>query len=273
MARPIADDYGAPGAQAAVPPAMPAHPLPPARPLTAGAAPALGLAAIIVAAEYAARRLLGPLLPTFGSPTTNDMLAFAFVYTPLVALTAPASARTPAALGRALRAIAGQARAWLPWLGAALFLVTVLALVPLDVRLWGAVRLPAVTLPPSPAVLFPGAALPLAAVGLLLVNGLFVPLVEERLWRGLVQPRLRASWGLLPGLLATAALFSLKHAIVDASLGRLLATTAGGLVLGAVALRAGGPAGERAGWRASAVSHVAGNTVATSIFLATTIAG
>jgi membrane protease YdiL (CAAX protease family) len=231
----------------------------------AGARPALGLVAIVVLAEYLARRVLAPALPVLGSPTVNDLLAVVVAYAPLVALTAAPGARTPAALGRTLRALAGQARTWPPWAGGVLFLGAVLALAPLDARLWGTVRLPAVTLPPAPVVLFAGAGVPLSVASLLLVNGLFVPLVEERLWRGLIQPGLGASWGLLPGLLGAAALFSLKHAVVDASLGRLLALTAGGLVLGTVALRAGG----RTGWWASAVSHAGGNTVATAIFLAT----
>jgi membrane protease YdiL (CAAX protease family) len=185
-------------------------------------------------------------------------------------LTAPPGNRGPA-LGRTLRAVAGQARTWTVWVGAALFLVAVFALAPIDARLWGGVALPAVTAPTSPVVLLPGAAVPLAVASLLLVNGLFVPLVEERLWRGLIQPGLRTSWGLVPGVLAASLLFSLKHVIVDASLGRLLALTAGGLVLGAVALRAGGPAGERTGWRTPAVSHAAGNTVATLMFLVATL--
>lgn len=152
-----------------------------------------------------------------------------------------------------------------------MFLGAVLTLAPIDAWLWGDVRLPAVALPLSPVVLFPDAAVPLAVASLLLVNCLFVPLVEERLWRGQIQPGLLTSWGLLPGLLTASTLFSLKH-VVDTSLGRFLSIAVGGLVLGAVAVRAGGAAGGQAGWRASALSHVLGNTVATVIFLGTTLA-
>lgn len=53
------------------------------------ALPALGLVIVVVLAEYIARRVLAPWLPTLGSPTVNDMLALVLVYTPLVALTAP----------------------------------------------------------------------------------------------------------------------------------------------------------------------------------------
>jgi membrane protease YdiL (CAAX protease family) len=229
---------------------------------------ALGLAAIIVVAEYLARRLLAPALPTLGSPVVNDMLAMTLCYLLLVLLTAPPGARSPAALGRALRGVAASARSWLPWIGGVAFLLAVLVLAPVDALLWGTVRLPSFAVPASETVLFAGAAVPLAAISLLLVNGVVVPLAEERLWRGLIQPRLRVAWGLASGLLVTAVLFSLKHAIVDASLGRLLAITAGGLVLGGVAFRAGGAEGGRTGWRASGVSHMVGNLMATSLALA-----
>jgi membrane protease YdiL (CAAX protease family) len=231
---------------------------------------ALGLVALIVIGEYVARRVVGPWLPTLGSPVVNDMLAFVLCYTPLVALTAPPEARTLAAVWRTLRAIAAQGRTWAPWLGAVLFLTAVVALAPLDARLWGDLQLPFAppTVPRTPVTLFSAAAVPLTVASMLLVNGLFVPLVEERLWRGLIQPDLRRAAGLVPGLVVTAALFSLKHAVVDASLGRLLAITVGGLVLGTVALRAGGRDGERTGWRASALSHAAANLPATALFLA-----
>jgi membrane protease YdiL (CAAX protease family) len=94
-----------------------------------------------------------------------------------------------------------------------------------------------------------------------------IPLAEERLLRGIIQPQLLVAWGTLPALAITAVLFSLKHAIVDASLGRLLAITAGGLVLGIVAYRAGHGDSRQDGWHASAVSHVVGNLVATSLGL------
>jgi membrane protease YdiL (CAAX protease family) len=128
--------------------------------------------------------------------------------------------------------------------------------------------LPSFTSRPSDTVIMAGLAAPLAIAALLVVNGGVIPLAEERLWRGLIQPRLFAAWGLLPALFVTAVLFSLKHAIVDASLGRFLAITVGGLVLGIVAHRAGGSDGGRNGWQTSAVSHTAANIIATCIALA-----
>lgn len=221
-----------------------------------------------MAADYLARRVLAPSLPTIGAPTVNDMLAAALVYGLLVTVvTAPAS-RSMASLGQAPRQIASRAATWLPWVGGVLFLLDVLVVAPLDARLWGDVRLPSFTAPASSTILLASAATPLAVISLLLVNGIVIPLAEERLWRGLIQPRFRLAWGLVPGLLTTAVLFSVKHVIVDASPGRLLALTAGGLVLGLVACRAGGKAGGRTGWRASAVSHMIGNLIATTLALA-----
>lgn len=232
------------------------------------AGPALGLAVIIVVTEYVARRVLAPALPTIGAPVVNDMLASALAYGLMVAIVVPDSARSVASLRRAVGGVLGYTRTWLPWIGAAAFLGSVVVLAPLDGLLWGAVRLPSFTAPAATTVLFASAATPLSVVSLLLVNGVVIPLAEERLWRGLIQPRLRVAWGLVPALAVTAVLFSLKHAIVDASMGRLLALTAGGLVLGVVAYRGGGADGEAAGWRASAVSHMVGNLAATSLALA-----
>jgi UDP-N-acetylmuramyl pentapeptide phosphotransferase/UDP-N-acetylglucosamine-1-phosphate transferase len=78
--------------------------------------------------------------------------------------------------------------------------------------------------------------------------------------------------GVVPGLLVTAVLFSLKHAVVDASLGRLLALSVGGLALGVVALRASSNADGRGGWQTSTVSHAVANIATTSLALAAGLA-
>ena len=88
-------------------------------------------------------------------------------------------------------------------------------------------------------------------VSLILVNGLFVPIAEEYLWRGLVQVRLIR---ILPAPFAiglTAILFSLKHVLVDASMGRFLALIAFGVICGVVA--------ERNTWKRSAALHTVFN--------------
>jgi membrane protease YdiL (CAAX protease family) len=222
---------------------------------------ALGLAVVIVAAEYLARRFALVWLPALGARRVNDMLMMGLAYLGLVWLTIPAGRRTLAALPAALRAIASQARLWQVWAAAAAALAATIALAPVDALLWGGVRLPAAFSPWRwEATVLASAAPLLVPASLLLVNGLLIPIAEEWLWRGLIQPRLVGALGLAAGLLATAALFSLKHAIVDASLGRLLALTAFGLVLGALAARRG--------WRASALAHALANTAATLLALA-----
>ena len=79
------------------------------------------------------------------------------------------------------------------------------------------------------------------------------------LWRGLVQVRLARVLSIHPAIGLTAVLFSLKHALVDASLGRLLTLTSFGVICGIVA--------HRHGWRRSAALHIVVNTVLTAIGL------
>lgn len=97
---------------------------------------------------------------------------------------------------------------------------------------------------------------PVLAAVYLLGNGVAVPVSEEYVWRGLVQPELVASAGAVPGVLATAALFSAKHVVVDLSATRALGLLAFGVVLG-VARHWWGPA-------SSTVGHVVANLVASA---------
>lgn len=240
---------------------------PPGSSAGAAAGAALGLALLIIAAEYLARHVVAPILPLIGAPMVNDMLASALCYTLLVLATAAAYERKPAVLGRALLGIFGREWSWLALAGGAAFLLLVVILMPLDMALWGSVTLPSYTAPPSDVRLLTGLATPLTIAALMTVNGIVIPLAEERLWRGMIQPRLLLAWGLLPALLTTAFLFSLKHVVVDASLGRLIALFVGGLALGYVAHRAGGGDGGRLGWRVTAISHMLANLAATGLIL------
>lgn len=241
----------------------------PASGISAGSAAgaALGLALLIVVTEYLARHVLAPILPLIGAPMVNDMLASALCYTLLVLATATAYQRTPSVISRTLLHIFGREWSWSALGGGIAFLLLVIILMPLDMALWGSVTLPSYTAPPSEVRLLTGLATPLTIAALMTVNGVVIPLAEERLWRGMIQPRLLLAWGIAPALLTTALLFSLKHAIVDASLGRLIALFVGGLALGYVAHRAGGGDGGRSGWRVTAISHMLANLVATGLIL------
>jgi hypothetical protein len=95
------------------------------------------------------------------------------------------------------------------------------------------------------------------AVGLLILNGVVVPIAEELLWRGLVQPRLLAGSTTAGGIVVTSVLFSLKHVLVDHSLARAVTITAIGGVLGYVA--------HKTSWACSAISHGLMNVVATTL--------
>jgi membrane protease YdiL (CAAX protease family) len=224
---------------------------------------ALGLVVAIVVTEYLARRFVLYWLPVLGALRVNDMLVAGLAYAGLIWLTIPPGRRDIAALPRVLGEILACARYWQVWVAALAAIVGTIALVVVDAALWGSVRLPSISSPWRWETVVLAAAAPvLVPVVLLLVNGVVIPFAEEWLWRGFVQPRLAGALGLVPGLLITAVLFSLKHAVIDASLGRLLALTAFGLVLGILAARHG--------WQASALAHALANIPAT---IAVLIAG
>jgi membrane protease YdiL (CAAX protease family) len=92
-------------------------------------------------------------------------------------------------------------------------------------------------------------------VSVIFVNGLFVPIAEEYLWRGLIQVRLIRILPVPFAIGLTAFLFSVKHVLVDASLGRFLTLIAFGIICGIVA--------QRSSWRRSAALHMVVNTIST----------
>ena len=129
-----------------------------------------------------------------------------------------------------------------------------------DRLLWGNIKLPMfVSSYRNSTVWLANLAPILKAVSLILVNGLFVPVAEEYLWRGLVQVRLIRILSTPFAIGLTAVLFSLKHAVVDASLGRFLALVAFGVICGVVA--------QRSSWRRSAALHMVANTILTVMSL------
>lgn len=220
---------------------------------------AIGWVTLIILAEYIARRFVVRWLPILAAEPVNDMLAFILCYVPLVWFSVSRTQRNPQSVGQAIRAVLARAKTGLPWVGAIAILILISLLSPVDQWLWGKVQLPGWQSPYLGPLLFPQLAPVLIVVSLLLVNGIFVPLVEEWLWRGLIQPRFIRQLGLVPGLLLTAILFSLKHAIVDASLGRLLLLTGFGIVVGIVA--------HRKGWESAALTHTLVNSISTITIL------
>jgi membrane protease YdiL (CAAX protease family) len=137
---------------------------------------------------------------------------------------------------------------------------SVWALSMVDRVLWGNVELPLfVSFYRNPTVLLANLAPALKVVSLIFVNGLFVPIAEEYLWRGLIQVRLIHLFPVPLAIGLTAILFSLKHTLVDASLGRFLTLIAFGAICGVVA--------QRTSWRRSAALHMVTNTILTVIGL------
>lgn len=93
--------------------------------------------------------------------------------------------------------------------------------------------------------------------GLLIVNCLLVPIVEEFAWRGVLQTALMQSYGTVIGGLITATAFVLKHVIVDAGepWTRMIALVVLALLFSG--LRA------RYGTVSSTVTHIGVNTIST----------
>ena len=220
---------------------------------------AIAWVTLIVLAEYIARRFVARWLPILAAAQVNDMLSFILCYVPLVWFSVPKAQRNLQSVSQVVRNILARAMTWLPWIGAVVILILISILSPADRWLWGSVQLPSWQSPDLGILLFPQIAPVLIVISLLLVNGIFVPLVEEWLWRGLIQPRFVGQLGLASGLLFTAFLFSLKHVIVDASLGRLLTLTGFGVVVGIVA--------RRKGWESAALTHMLVNIISTVLFL------
>lgn len=104
-----------------------------------------------------------------------------------------------------------------------------------------------------------------ALVALFLIgNGLVVPVAEEAVWRGVVQSELVEAWGAPAGIALTAALFALKHVIVDLSVVRVTTLLALGIVLGLLR--------HRYGTAASTVAHAGVNTISSASVVLTVYA-
>lgn len=214
---------------------------------------------LIIITEYIARRFVVRWLPVLVAAQVNDMLALILCYVPLVWFSVPQAQRNLQSVSQVIRTILARAKTWLPWVGAIAILIFIFLLAPIDQRLWRNVQLPGWQSSFLGPLLLPQLAPVLVVVSLFLVNGIFVPLVEEWLWRGVIQPRFVGRLGLVSGLLLTSILFSLKHVIVDASLGRFLTLTAFGVVVGIVA--------RRKGWESAALTHTVVNIVSTLLLL------
>jgi membrane protease YdiL (CAAX protease family) len=219
-------------------------------------------AGVVVATEYVFRHFILFWMPTLGTLRVNDMVVLALAYA-LLTVAFGRLARTNwrderRSLGRALRDFATR-WSFTPWLLGLMLALVVLPAV--DQRLWAGLRLPMwVSNWRNPDVWFAEAAPLLEPVARIGVNGLLVPVAEEYLWRGLIQPRLLLAMPAAAAIGTTAVLFSLKHVLVDASWDRFLTLAAFGAICGAMA--------HRHTWRSSAALHLVVNTATTAVSLA-----
>ncbi len=222
---------------------------------------ALAVVGLVVGGEYFFRHYVLFWLPVFGTLVVNDMLSLFLVYLLLaVGSGSFMHVNWQQELAGIVQSLREGLTSWTFTFWVVALVLGVWALSMVDRLLWRHVELPMmVSSYHNATVWLANRASMLKVVSLTLVNGLFVPIAEEYLWRGLVQVRLIRilPTGLAIGL--TAVLFSLKHAIVDASLGRLLALIAFGVICGVVA--------QRDSWRRSAALHMVANTVVTVIGL------
>ena len=234
----------------------------PGRSAIGNAGAAFLLIILIIVTEYFCRHFLIFWIPTIGTLRVNDMLSLVCAYTALAGglglLIKVDWGAELIGIGQALRACVTSTR-YTVWIVAA---VLSLLILPVPDRVISAnLHLPLLTTSSrSSAVWLPALAPVLKAVSVIFVNGLFVPVAEEFLWRGFIQVRLMRVVSPALAIGITAVFFSLKHVIVDASFGRLLTVTALGIIFGILA--------HRRSWRASAALHILINTLATIAALA-----
>ena len=222
---------------------------------------ALAVVGLVIGGEYFFRHYVLFWLPIFGTLLVNDMLSLFLGYLFLsVSFGLLMHVNWQQELAGIVQSLREGLASWNFTFYVLALVLSVWALSMLDRLLWGNIELPMfVSSYRNSTVWLAKLAPALEGVSLILVNGLFVPIAEEYLWRGLVQVRLMH---ILPAPFAiglTAVLFSLKHAFVDASLARFLALIAFGAICGLAA--------QRYSWKRSAALHMVVNTMVTIVGL------
>jgi len=213
------------------------------------------LICLITGTEYVCRHYLMFWLPTIGTLRVNDMLSLLFAYSALAGglgfVMEINWIEELTGVGQALRDCVTSSR-YTKWILSTALCVGLFSM--LDRLILAQVHLPMFTSStPNPIVWLSTFAPVLKATSVIFVNGLYIPVSEEFLWRGFVQSRLTRATSPSMAIGITAACFSLKHVLVDASFGRALTITALGIVFGIVAYRES--------WRASAALHILINTL------------
>jgi membrane protease YdiL (CAAX protease family) len=218
---------------------------------------ALAVIGLVIAGEYVFRHYVLFWMPTIGTLRVNDMISLLIAYFLLLAgIGKVMKTDWQQELAGVWQAVQESARSWNATFWFILLVLSIVVLPFFDKWFWGRFTLPMLVNPFRNSIVWLGNLAPLMnASSLILVNGVFVPIAEEYLWRGIAQARLLR---ILPAPLAiglTSVLFSFKHVLVDASWGRFLTLAAFGVICGVVA--------KQKGWRRSAALHIFINTVST----------
>jgi membrane protease YdiL (CAAX protease family) len=218
---------------------------------------ALVVISLVIAGEYIFRHYVLFWMPTIGTLHVNDMISLLMAYfLLLVGIGKVMKTDWPQELAGIWQAIQASARSWDSTFWFILLVLSIVILPFFDKLFWGRFTLPMVVNPYQNSIVWLSDLAPIMTVlSLILVNGVFVPIAEEYLWRGIVQARFLR---ILPAPLAigiTSVLFSFKHVLVDASWGRFLTLAAFGGICGIVA--------KQKGWQSSAALHIFINTIAT----------
>jgi len=218
---------------------------------------ALAVISLVIAGEYFFRHYVLFWMSTVGTLQVNDMISLFIVYLLFLAgIGKVMKTDWPRELAWIWHAIQESARSWNSTFWFILLVLSIVILPYFDRLFWGRFTLPMlVNSNQNPIVWLSDIAPIMTALSLIVVNGVFIPIAEEYLWRGIAQARFLR---IFPSSLAiglTSALFSFKHVLVDASWGRFLTLTAFGVICGVVA--------KQKGWQSSAALHIFINTVAT----------
>jgi membrane protease YdiL (CAAX protease family) len=216
---------------------------------------------LIVSTEYFFRHYFLFWFPVIGTMRVNDMISLLFAYSLLVSVLGFIASVEWNKEWNALRqAVYDCVTSWsyTPWIIALALNIGIVSM--LDRLLFSNIMLPVFECTHHNSTLWLlGLAPTIKVISLIVVNGLCIPVAEEFLWRGLVQPRLVRILSLPLGIGITAILFSLKHVIVDGNFDRFLMIVGFGVICGMFA--------HRKGWSASAALHVLINTVSSIMAL------
>lgn len=223
---------------------------------------ALAVISLVIVSEYVFRHYVLFLMPTIGTLLVNDMISLFMAYfLLLVGIGKVLKTDWPQELAGIWQAIKESVRSWNFTFCFILLVLSIVILPFFDRLFWDRFTLPMLVNPYQNSIVWLSNLTPIIKVlSLIFVNGVFVPIAEEYLWRGTAQARLLRIFSSPVAIGITSVLFSFKHVLVDASWGRFLTLIAFGVICGVVA--------KQKGWRSSAALHIFINTITTVMGLA-----